>query len=78
MRNLLDVSGEYVRSDITEGEEGVELVLDVQVVDTTTCEPLANVALEAWACNATVSFFFLFSCSLLPPNSFPLDTQTFL
>lgn len=52
---LVDVSGEYVRADITDGQEGVELIIDIQVVDTTTCEPLANVALEAWACNATVS-----------------------
>lgn len=52
---FLDVSGEYVRSDITEAQEGVSVVLDVQIVDTTTCEPLSNVALEAWSTNATVS-----------------------
>lgn len=51
----VDVSGEFVRSDITEGQDGVELVLDIQVVDTTTCEVLSNVAVEAWACNSTVS-----------------------
>lgn len=49
------MTGEFVRSDITEGQEGVSVVLDVQIVDTTTCEPLGDVALEAWGTNATVS-----------------------
>ncbi|KAH6655239.1 Intradiol ring-cleavage dioxygenase [Truncatella angustata] len=47
------VSGELVRQDITDGEEGVPLTFDVQLIDTTTCEPLSNVALEAWYCNST-------------------------
>lgn len=50
----LDVLGEFIRQDITEGQEGVSVTLDVQVVDTTTCEPLADVALEAWSTNSTV------------------------
>ncbi|OSS51207.1 hypothetical protein B5807_04267 [Epicoccum nigrum] len=47
------VSGEYVRQDITDGHPGVPLTFDVQVIDTTTCEPLPQVALEAWHCNTT-------------------------
>ncbi|KAF2023495.1 aromatic compound dioxygenase [Setomelanomma holmii] len=47
------VSGEYVRKDITDGNPGVPLTFDVQLIDTTTCEPLNKVALEAWHCNST-------------------------
>lgn len=47
------VSGEYVRQDITDGHPGVPLTFDVQVIDTTTCEPIPQVALEAWHCNST-------------------------
>jgi hypothetical protein len=47
------VSGEYVRKDITDGNPGVPLTFDVQIIDTTTCEPLNQVALEAWHCNST-------------------------
>ncbi|KAH7071150.1 extracellular dioxygenase [Paraphoma chrysanthemicola] len=47
------VSGEYVRKDITDGNPGVPLTFDVQLIDTTTCEPLNRVALEAWHCNST-------------------------
>jgi protocatechuate 3,4-dioxygenase beta subunit len=32
---------------------GVDLVLDVGVVDTTTCEPLSNAFVEIWAANST-------------------------
>lgn len=51
--NIQGVSGEYVRQDITDGHPGVPLTFDVQVIDTTTCEPLPQVALEAWHCNTT-------------------------
>lgn len=47
------VSGEYVRQDITDGNPGVPLTFDVQVIDTRTCEPVPQVALEAWHCNST-------------------------
>ncbi|KAJ4986170.1 hypothetical protein SVAN01_08323 [Stagonosporopsis vannaccii] len=47
------VSGEYVRQDITDGHPGVPLTFDVQLIDTNTCEPIPQVALEAWHCNST-------------------------
>lgn len=48
-----DVTGELVRSDITESQPGVPLHLDIQVIDTNTCAPLSGVALDFWHCNAT-------------------------
>ncbi|KAH9905675.1 Intradiol ring-cleavage dioxygenase [Xylariomycetidae sp. FL2044] len=50
------VSGELMRSDVVEDQVGVPLYLDVQMIDTTTCEPLEGVAVDFWSCNATGSY----------------------
>ncbi|PHH56225.1 hypothetical protein CFIMG_000445RA [Ceratocystis fimbriata CBS 114723] len=47
------VSGEYVREDMSEDQEGLDLVLDYQVIDVDTCEPVPNVYVEIWHCNST-------------------------
>jgi protocatechuate 3,4-dioxygenase beta subunit len=47
------VSGEYVRQDITDANPGLPLTFDVQVIDTTTCKPIPQVAVEVWHCNST-------------------------
>ncbi|TEA21741.1 Catechol 1,2-dioxygenase 1 [Colletotrichum sidae] len=47
------VSGEYVRRNIIEDQEGVDIVLDYQVIDVDTCEPVPDVYLEMWHCNST-------------------------
>ncbi|KAL6703429.1 hypothetical protein ACN47E_009688 [Coniothyrium glycines] len=47
------VSGIYVRRDITEGQPGVPLIFDVQIIDVNTCDPAPQIALEAWQCNST-------------------------
>ncbi|KAK2061715.1 aromatic compound dioxygenase [Colletotrichum caudatum] len=47
------VSGEYVRRNLTDGQEGVDIILDYQIIDVETCEPVPNIYLEMWHCNAT-------------------------
>ncbi|KKY22159.1 putative extracellular dioxygenase [Phaeomoniella chlamydospora] len=47
------VSGELIRRNITEGIGGVPLTIDIQLVDTSTCEPVPNIYLDFWHCNAT-------------------------
>ncbi|ETS87847.1 hypothetical protein PFICI_01675 [Pestalotiopsis fici W106-1] len=47
------VGGEYVREDIIEEQEGVDTILDYQVIDVDTCEPVPDVYVEMWHCNAT-------------------------
>ena len=47
------VQGELLRKDVTDGEEGVDLHLDVQVIDTKTCEPVPKSYVEIWSCNST-------------------------
>lgn len=43
-----DVSGEFVREDNIEDQEGVFLGVDTQVIDVETCEPVPNTYVEIW------------------------------
>ncbi|KAI4950648.1 hypothetical protein J4E91_004533 [Alternaria rosae] len=47
------VEGELVREDVTEGQEGIPMTLDIQIIDVNTCEPVPQAFLEMWHCNAT-------------------------
>ena len=42
------VLGEYVRADVTEGEPGVAMHLEMQFIDTNTCEPVPSVLIDIW------------------------------
>lgn len=48
-----DASGEYVRRNIIEDQVGVELILDIQVIDVNTCNPVVNTMIDFWHCNST-------------------------
>ncbi|KAM5347778.1 hypothetical protein ACJ41O_007602 [Fusarium nematophilum] len=47
------IAGEYVREDVVEEQEGVPITLDYQVIDVETCDPVPDIYLEIWHCNAT-------------------------
>ncbi|KAH7125289.1 extracellular dioxygenase [Dendryphion nanum] len=47
------VSGELIREDIDEDQEGVPLTVDIQIIDINTCEPVPQAYLEIWHCNST-------------------------
>lgn len=47
------VEGEFIRKNITENQEGVPITLDIQVIDVNTCEPVPEVYIDFWHCNAT-------------------------
>ncbi|PKS06061.1 hypothetical protein jhhlp_007895 [Lomentospora prolificans] len=47
------VSGEYVRSNNIEEQEGVYVAFDTQVIDIDTCEPVPDLYVEIWHCNST-------------------------
>lgn len=47
------VDGEMIRGDITDGQEGVPLYLDIQLVDTSSCEPVPAVYMDIWHCNVS-------------------------
>ncbi|CUA69960.1 hypothetical protein RSOLAG22IIIB_08803 [Rhizoctonia solani] len=50
------VANELLRSDVRESQSGVNLVLDIGVIDTRTCTPLQDALVEIWACNATGAY----------------------
>ncbi|KAF8179205.1 Intradiol ring-cleavage dioxygenase [Pholiota molesta] len=47
------VRGELVRSEIAEGQAGVPLYMEYQIIDTTSCEPLSGAYVDVWHANAT-------------------------
>lgn len=47
------VSGEYVRDNIIETQEGIEMILDIQIIDVATCDPVIDSMIEIWSCNST-------------------------
>lgn len=46
-------NSQTLRQDMSEDQVGVPLTLDVGVLDMETCEPLENVMVNFWHCNAT-------------------------
>ncbi|CEL61173.1 hypothetical protein RSOLAG1IB_09815 [Rhizoctonia solani AG-1 IB] len=50
------VQNELLRNDLRENQRGVDLVLDIGVIDINTCEPLPQALVEIWSCNATGSY----------------------
>ncbi|KAJ4410316.1 hypothetical protein N0V82_009263 [Gnomoniopsis sp. IMI 355080] len=63
-------NSQTLRQDMSEDQPGVPLTLDVGVLDMATCEPLPNVMLNFWHCNATGSYS---SFTALSPNTPFLD-----
>ncbi|KAF5362879.1 hypothetical protein D9758_007019 [Tetrapyrgos nigripes] len=47
------VDGEYVRYDLREDQEGVDIYVDVQLIDVSTCEPVPDVYIDFWHANST-------------------------
>ncbi|KAB8277209.1 aromatic compound dioxygenase [Aspergillus minisclerotigenes] len=46
------VRGESIRSNITDGEAGIPLILDGLFIDVNTCEPIEDLYWEVWGCNS--------------------------
>ncbi|MFJ4617699.1 intradiol ring-cleavage dioxygenase [Streptomyces sp. NPDC088812] len=46
------IDADKLRQDITEDKEGIPLTLDLKVIDSETCKPLRNVAVDIWHCDA--------------------------
>jgi protocatechuate 3,4-dioxygenase beta subunit len=47
------VQGEQIRKNLKENEKGIDLHLDIQVIDINTCRALKDIAVEIWAANST-------------------------
>ncbi|KAL5513379.1 hypothetical protein ACEPAH_3778 [Sanghuangporus vaninii] len=47
------VSGEYIRSNVTDGQSGIPLYADLEIIDVTTCEPVSGLYMDFWHANST-------------------------
>ncbi|CAE6504085.1 unnamed protein product, partial [Rhizoctonia solani] len=47
------ILGELVRQNMTEGQAGVPLTVEVDFIDIETCEAVPNLWVDAWHCNST-------------------------
>jgi protocatechuate 3,4-dioxygenase beta subunit len=50
------IDEEIYRHDVREGQSGVDLYLDIGVLDIDTCEPLPDAYLTIWHCNSTGTY----------------------
>ncbi|MFF3938537.1 dioxygenase family protein [Streptomyces phaeofaciens] len=46
------IDADKLRQDITEDKEGIPLTLQLKVIDSETCKPVANAAVDVWHCDA--------------------------
>ncbi|WP_406494130.1 intradiol ring-cleavage dioxygenase [Streptomyces sp. NBC_01604] len=46
------IDADKIRQDITEDKEGIPLTLTLKVIDSETCKPIANAAVDIWHCDA--------------------------
>ncbi|WP_329219211.1 intradiol ring-cleavage dioxygenase [Streptomyces sp. NBC_01485] len=46
------IDADKIRQDITEDREGIPLLLDLKVIDSETCKPIRNAAVDIWHCDA--------------------------
>jgi len=47
------VPGEFIRSNITETQPGIPIVIEGQFLDIETCEPIEGIWWDIWHCNST-------------------------
>jgi protocatechuate 3,4-dioxygenase beta subunit len=46
------IDADKLRRDVTEDKEGIPLLLGIRVIDSKTCRPLRNAAVDIWHCDA--------------------------
>lgn len=52
--------GELVRSDISEGQAGIPMWLDVQLIDVNTCKPIQGMTVDTWAVSGAILYEITF------------------
>ncbi|TPQ17483.1 intradiol ring-cleavage dioxygenase [Streptomyces sporangiiformans] len=46
------IDADKIRKDITEDREGIPMTLRIKVIDSETCKPIRNAAVDIWHCDA--------------------------
>ncbi|MBG0853791.1 intradiol ring-cleavage dioxygenase [Streptomyces spinoverrucosus] len=74
------IDADKIRQDITEDREGIPLTLRIKVIDSETCKPLRNAAVDIWHCDALGIYSGYESLSTggggTPPTDAPSGTPT--
>lgn len=61
------VEGELVRFSLAEDKQGIPLLLHITLLDSRTCTPLSNAAIDLWHCDASGLYSGYTHTSLGPP-----------
>ena len=86
----VDVNGELIRRDVRDGQSGIDLYADIQVIDINTCHPVPNLYLDWWHANASGVYSGVVANGngdssdatnivhppFLPPSHFPIPELT--
>ncbi|MER5275338.1 intradiol ring-cleavage dioxygenase [Streptomyces sp. NPDC002809] len=77
------IDADKIRKDITEDKEGIPMTLRLKVIDTDTCEPVKQAAVDIWHCDALGVYSGYESMSQggpggggTPPSGAPTDAPT--
>ncbi|MDN0200442.1 intradiol ring-cleavage dioxygenase [Streptomyces sp. S.PNR 29] len=77
------IDADKIRQDITEDREGIPLTLRIKVIDSETCEPVRNAAVDIWHCDALGLYSGYESLSTgggggggTPPSGAPTDVPS--
>ncbi|MER5891899.1 intradiol ring-cleavage dioxygenase [Streptomyces sp. NPDC001876] len=77
------IDADKIRKDITEDKEGIPLTLRLKVIDSDTCKPLKQAAVDIWHCDALGIYSGYESMSQggpggggTPPSGAPTDVPT--
>lgn len=46
-----------IRNDVRETQPGIDLLLDVQITNVSTCKPMSRVYVDFWNANGTGVYF---------------------
>ncbi|KAG8791888.1 hypothetical protein FRC12_007876 [Ceratobasidium sp. 428] len=69
------VRNELLRGDIREDQPGVDLELDIGVMDIRTCKPIPKALVQIWSCNATGFYSSFTTAPALDPIVLPASTD---
>ncbi|KAF4767813.1 hypothetical protein N7455_011331 [Penicillium solitum] len=47
------VTGELIRDNMSESQGGIPLYMDIQLINTNTCDPIPEIYMDLWHCNST-------------------------
>ncbi|KAE8377796.1 Intradiol ring-cleavage dioxygenase [Aspergillus bertholletiae] len=72
------VSGEIIRSEVIEDQQGVPIYMDIQLIDTSTCAPVPDIYIDFWHSNALGDYSGVVPLGVPGPYDYNKMNDTFL